>query len=282
MYDFSIIPIEFISNVYEMFIGKDNQKEEGAYYTPLFLVDYILKETVEKHLSDAQINEVVSNKSGNYSYCKVLDPACGSGIFLVETLRKIIEKYIQDTGINVKDEKFKTAIKNLAKENIYGVDKDLSAVQVAVFSIYLTLLDYLEPPAIETFKFPILFNANFFEADFFDINATFNSHFKDFEFDFILGNPPWKGNGMNDLGKSYLKKRKIDEKSLKKKFNIAINNHEIAEGFVLRVSDFCNNQTQIAFIIGSRSCIIWVTTKKSVASLGNICLKNILLIRYSS
>lgn len=258
LYDFSIIPIEFISNVYEMFIGKDNQKEEGAYYTPLFLVDYILKETVEKHLSntsklDVRINEVLSKKSGNYSYCKVLDPACGSGIFLVETLRKIIEKYIEDTGIKVKDEKFKTAIKNLAKENIYGVDKDLSAVQVAVFSIYLTLLDYLEPPAIETFKFPILFNANFFEADFFDVNATFNSQLKDIEFDFILGNPPWKGNGMNDLGKSYLKNRKNEEKPLKKKFKIAINNNEIAEGFVLRVSDFCKSQTQIAFIIGSSS-----------------------------
>jgi len=258
LYDFSIIPIEFISNVYEMFIGKDNQKEEGAYYTPLFLVDYILKETVEKHLTstsklDVKISEVLSNKSGNYSYCKVLDPACGSGIFLVETLRKIIEKYIEDTGIRVKDEKFKTAIKNLAKENIYGVDKDLSAVQVAVFSIYLTLLDYLEPPAIETFKFPILFNANFFEADFFDVNATFNSLLKDIEFDFILGNPPWKGNGMNELGKGYLKNRKNNEKPLKKNFNIAINNNEVAEGFVLRVSDFCNKQTQIAFIIRSSS-----------------------------
>lgn len=258
LYDFSIIPIEFISNVYEMFIGKENQKEEGAYYTPLFLVDYILKETVEKHLSDiskldVQSNEILLNKPANYSYCKVLDPACGSGIFLVETLRKIIEKYIDDTGIKVRDEKFKTAIKNLAKENIYGVDKDLSAVQVAVFSIYLTLLDYLEPPAIETFKFPILFNKNFFEADFFDGHATFNSQFKDIEFDFILGNPPWKGNGMNDLGKSYLKQRKNDEKPLKKRFTIAINNNEIAEGFVLRVSDFCKRQTQIAFIIGSRS-----------------------------
>lgn len=258
LYDFSIIPIEFISNVYEMFIGKDNQKEEGAYYTPLFLVDYILKETVEKHLSrtsklDVQISEDLSNKSRNYSYCKVLDPACGSGIFLVETLRKIIEKYIEDTSIKVKDEKFKTAIKNLAKENIYGIDKDLSAVQVAVFSIYLTLLDYLEPPAIETFKFPILFNENFFEADFFDANATFNNQLNDIEFDFILGNPPWKGNGMNELGKSYLKNRKNNEKPLKKKFNIAINNNEIAEGFVLRVSDFCNSHTQIAFIIRSSS-----------------------------
>lgn len=259
LYDFSIIPIEFISNVYELFIGQDNQKKEGAYYTPLFLVDYILKETVEKHLSDTskldvQINEVLSKQAGNYSYCKVLDPACGSGIFLVETLRKIIEKYIDDTGIDTKSSKFKTAIKNLAKENIYGIDKDLSAVQVAIFSIYLTLLDYLEPAAIEdAFKFPHLLNTNFFEADFFDENAEFNIQFKEIEFNYILGNPPWKGNGMDDVGNTYLKNRNRQEKTLKKKFKVAINNNEIAEGFVLRVSDFCKKQTKIAFIIRSSS-----------------------------
>jgi len=243
LYDFSIIPIEFISNVYELFIGQDNQKKEGAYYTPLFLVDYILKETVDKKL---EANSASFN-------CKVLDPACGSGIFLVETLRKIIEKYIAETGIEIKSDKFKTAIKNLAKENIFGIDKDLSAIQVAVFSIYLTLLDYLEPPGIETFKFPVLFNTNFFESDFFDQNHTFNKSLKNIEFDFILGNPPWKGNGMDAVGNKYLKDRKKKEKLLDKKFEIAINNNEIAEGFMLRVSDFTSHSTQISFIIRSSS-----------------------------
>lgn len=258
LYDFSIIPIEFISNVYELFIGRDNQKKEGAYYTPLFLVDYILKETVEKHLSDAnkrgvRVNDGISKHAENYAYCRVLDPACGSGIFLVETLRKIIEKYIADTGIEVKSDRFKTIIKKLAKENIYGIDKDLSAIQVAIFSIYLTLLDYLEPPGIETFKFPVLFNINFFEADFFNEEAQFNIQFKEVEFDYVLGNPPWKGNGMDEVGGSYLKNRKKKEKTLKKKFEVAINNNEIAEGFVLRASDFCKKQTQIALIVRSSS-----------------------------
>lgn len=246
LYNFSIIPIEFISNIYELFIGQDNQKKEGAYYTPLFLVDYILKETVEEKL----------NKQDSGYNCKVLDPACGSGIFLVETLRKIIEKYVADTGIDPKEEKnkFKTAIKRLAKENIYGIDKDESAVQIAIFSIYLTLLDYLEPAAIEdAFKFPQLLNTNFFHADFFDENGEFNTQLKEFEFDYVLGNPPWKGNGMDKTGNAYLKNRKNREKGLKKKFKIAINNNEIAEGFVLRVSDFCKQQTQIAFIIRSSS-----------------------------
>ncbi len=245
-YDFSIIPIEFISNVYELFIGQDNQKKEGAYYTPLFLVDYILKETVEKKL----------NQKGSDYNCKVLDPACGSGIFLVETLRKIIEKYIVATDVNTKSKAFKSAIVNLAEQNIFGIDKDLSAVEVAIFSIYLTLLDYLEPAAIEdAFKFPHLLNTNFFEADFFDESLPFNKALENIAFDFILGNPPWKGNGMDEIGKQYLKKRKKREKELNKKIEIAINNNEIAEGFVLRVSDFCKKDTQVSFIV--RSSILY-------------------------
>ena len=261
LYDFSIIPIEFISNVYELFIGQDNQKKEGAYYTPLFLVDYILKETVEKHLSksnklDDRINESISNQRGNYSYCKVLDPACGSGIFLVETLRKIIEKYIDDTGIDPKVDKskFKTAIKNLAKENIYGIDKDLSAVQVAIFSIYLTLLDYLEPPGIETFKFPFLFNTNFFHADFFNENASFNKQFEELRFDYVLGNPPWmRGKGENEkpLYVDYVEKRKKREKT-KDLPEAQIGNKELAQAFLLRSSDFSKSETKCALIVTSK------------------------------
>ncbi|MBS1666297.1 MAG: N-6 DNA methylase [Bacteroidetes bacterium] len=245
LYDFSIIPIEFISNVYELFIGENNQQAEGAYYTPLFLVDYILKETVDKKLNADQSDFT----------CKVLDPACGSGIFLVETLRKIIEKFILETGIDTKSEKFKTAIRKLAKENIFGVDKDASAIQVAVFSIYLTLLDYLEPPGIETFKFPNLIESNFFNADFFDETASFNNQINEIEFAFIVGNPPWKGSSMTEIGNKYLKNRKEREKREVKKYQIAINNNEIAEGFVLRVSDFCKEATQIALII--RSSILY-------------------------
>jgi hypothetical protein len=240
-YDFSIIPIEFISNVYELFIGKDNQEKEGAYYTPLFLVDYILKETIENKL----------NTQDGYE-CKVLDPACGSGIFLVETLRKIIEKYIA-SGVDVKSTEFKNEIKEITKRNIFGIDKDLNAVQVAIFSIYLTLLDYLDPPAIAEFKFPCLINENFFESDFFNEETEFNILFKDIKFDFIVGNPPWKGGGIGDLGSKYLKNRKKREKELSKKFDIAINNNEIAEGFVFRVSDFCSDKTQVALIIRSSS-----------------------------
>lgn len=256
-YNFSIIPIEFISNVYELFIGGDNQKKEGAYYTPLFLVDYILKETVEDHLrrldrKNLRIDLIIDESE--HAFCKVLDPACGSGIFLVETLRKIIEKYTQETGIDITSEIFKTAIKNLAKENLYGIDKDRSAVQVAIFSIYLTLLDYLEPPGIETFKFPILLNENFFVADFFDEAAEFNNQFKKLEFDFILGNPPWsrgKGEEKKPLYVEYIERRKKKEK-IKDAPEIEMGNREIAQAFLLRSSDFSKEKSKIALIVTSK------------------------------
>jgi hypothetical protein len=244
LYDFSIIPIEFISNVYESFIGEQNQADEGAYYTPLFLVDYILNETVEKHLL---------NNPEEYN-CKVLDPACGSGIFLVETLRKIIERYI-DLHPEIKEdsEEFKDIIRQLAIDNIFGIDKNLSAIQVAIFSIQLTLLDYQNPSSVETFRFPKLLHTNFFEADFFDTQHKYNDLLQKQDLCFIIGNPPWKGNGIGSLGKQYLKDRKKREKD--KKHSIAINNGEIAEGFVLRVSDFANPNTQIALLV--RSSILY-------------------------
>lgn len=247
LYDFSIIPIEFISNVYELFIGQDNQKKEGAYYTPLFLVDYMLKETVEKKLS---------NPDSGYN-CKVFDPACGSGIFLVETLRKIIEKYVADTGIDPKEEKnkFIKAIKNLVKENIYGIDKDESAVQVAIFSIYLTLLDYLEPAAIEdAFKFPLLLNTNFFHADFFDEDKDFNKILKKIEFNYILGNPPWmrgKGEKTKPLYVEYIEKRRKEEQRTDNP-QIEIGNKEIAQAFLLRSRDFSKPVTKCALIVTSK------------------------------
>ncbi|MFH1761735.1 MAG: DNA methyltransferase [bacterium] len=183
VYDFSIIPVEFISNVYEHFIGSENQATKGAYYTPLFLVDYIIAETVEKYFSE---------NPKEYS-CKVLDPACGSGIFLVEALRRMIERYkeIKKTT-SIKTKRLKDILRELAEENIFGIDKDQNAINVALFSVYLALLDYQEPKDIENFKFPKLIGKNFFIEDFFDSKAEFNKTINQIIFTFILGNPPWK------------------------------------------------------------------------------------------
>ena len=243
LYDFSIIPIEFISNIYESFIGIENKENEGAYYTPLFLVDYILSETV--------INTITNKKTTD---CKVLDPACGSGIFLVETLRKLIEQYIDNNKNNqIKTSEFKREIKNITKNNIFGIDKDESAIQVAIFSVYLTLLDYMEPPEISSFKFPNLLGSNFFHNDFFDINADFNKKLEKINLSYIIGNPPWqRGKGKkNTLFDDYINTRRHVE-NYNDEPSIEIGNKEIAQAFLLRSSDFSEKKTKCALIVTSK------------------------------
>jgi hypothetical protein len=243
LYDFSIIPTEFISNVYEYFIGVDNQSKQGAYYTPLFLVDYILTETIEKHIDE--------NQSYN---CKTLDPACGSGVFLVETLRKLIDCYRLNPAND--PEQYKEDIKNIAVTNIFGIDEDESAVQIAIFSIYLTLLDYMQPREIKSFKFPNLTGTNFFDKDFFDENADFDEILKNNDFAFIVGNPPWfrgknekKKTKQDPLYVQYINNRKKRENC---EISIDIGNKEIAQAFLSRSGDFCSENTKCTLIVTSK------------------------------
>ncbi len=246
IYDFSIIPVEFISNVYEHFIGEESQAKKGAYYTPLFLVEYIVTETVEKYFYE-------NPKEYN---CKVLDPACGSGIFLVEALRRMLERYQENNKItSTKTKEFKEVLKKIAEENIYGIDQDENAINVAIFSIYLALLDYQEPKEIEDFKFPELIDKNFFINDFFDHNADFNNVFKETNFNFILGNPPWKrGSSENALFLKYIKERKGKESSeADGKPLPTISNKEIAQAFLLRTSNFSSTHTKCALIVTSKT-----------------------------
>lgn len=242
IYDFSIIPVEFISNVYELFIGKDNQAKKGAYYTPPFLVDYITSETVGNFFK----------KNKNETTCKVLDPACGSGIFLVESLRKTIEQFevLNPNYKKEEPEKYKKSLKKLLTENIFGIDKDESAISIAIFSLYIVLLEFLEPKEIEAFQFPELLNKNLFASDFFEFDSDI---LKSKKLDFIIGNPPWKRGGSKESSHiKYIEDRKNREKVSNKKNEISIGNKEIAAAFVLRCSDFSTVKTQCALIVTSK------------------------------
>jgi len=235
-YDFSVIPIEFISNIYEFFLGEKNQRKEGAYYTPPFLVDYILKYTVDSYFKE---------EDRGYR-CKVLDPACGSGIFLVETLRRLIHRYRELHPHCLEDrESYKEELRTLLCDNIFGIDKDKNAIMIAIFSLYITLLDYQEPKDIENFRFPELVGSNFFNVDFFDMKDAFNTRLKGSSFDFIIGNPPW-GNpstkGEENKYIDYCKEREVK-----------IGRKEISQAFLLRVSDFSRENTGCALIVTGKN-----------------------------
>ncbi|MEX2410814.1 MAG: DNA methyltransferase [Candidatus Paceibacterota bacterium] len=235
IYDFSIIPIELVSNVYERFMG-DKQTENKAFYTPYYLADFVLENTVGNFLKN--INIPFDFK------CPVLDPSCGSGIFLVEALRKIIEKKIELKGQALSNEELWRCV----IENIFGIDIDSDAIDVAIFSIYVTILDYVEPKEISTvFKFLPLKETNFFpDADFFDITHNYNKILGSHSIQFIIGNPPW-----GHVKKSpYIKYCKEREKL--ENIKIGLSDYQIAQAFLIRVSDFFTSSTKCAFVVTSK------------------------------
>lgn len=223
-YDFSIIPIELISGIYESIIDEKKRKTNASIYTPPFLVNYILKHTVENYLEKKDVKN-----------CKVLDPSCGSGIFLVESYRKMVEKERAIKGITY------DKLVELLENNIYGIDKDEVALNVAIFSLYVALLDYISPKDIRQIKLPELLRRNLFPADFFDTEHSFNNILKKQGLTFILGNPPWK----SDTSEKHLEY--IDKNQLK------VAGFEISQTFLLRTKDFHNKSLKCAMIVSSKS-----------------------------
>ena len=284
-YDFEVIPVELISNIYESFLAeihsKNNnkelsrQKEIKAYYTPPFLVDYMLSETVIPHLAKQK-----------EASCKVLDPACGSGIFLVETLRKLIEKEMELKSKLGPDKKQVIADERLWElliENIFGIDIDRDAVEITIFSLYITLLDYKEPKEIGSFRFKKLKDKNLFggeDADFFNENHPFNKIFReDVPLDFIIGNPPWGSNVQPLAYKKYIENRSNREKAQSKDGNgcLEISGDEISRAFMIRTSDFAlpYKKTKCAFVVTGKSLYNSDAAEWRKYFLNNFCISKV-------
>jgi hypothetical protein len=179
-YNFSFVPIETLSVVYEQFLHeKGKARESGAYYTPIPLVNFVLD----------SMEELQPLRAG----MRVLDPSCGSGAFLVQCYRRLIEKELaRRKGAKLRP----TELRRLLQEHIFGIDRDESACQVAELSLSLTLLDYVDPPDLSNtnFKLPALRGTNVFggsEEDFFEKTSSFHKTAGAAPFDWIVGNPPW-------------------------------------------------------------------------------------------
>ena len=180
LYDFSSIPIETLSVIYQQFLHASEGdrptrgREVGAYYTPLPLVNYVLGELESRRPLEEGM--------------RVLDPSCGSGAFLVQSYRMLIEKRLRQGPVRPKE------LRDLLRDHIFGVERDGDACRVAEMSLVLTLLDYVTPPDLEStpqFKLPTLHDNNIFQADFFDPKSPWASKRTGFKVDWLVGNPPW-------------------------------------------------------------------------------------------
>jgi F0F1-type ATP synthase delta subunit len=161
-YKFEMIPIEIMGQVYEQFMGRvielndsrnvsivekpEVKKAGGIYYTPTYIVNYIVQTTLSKVLDDKSIKDASS--------IRVLDPACGSGSFLVGAYRYLLEwhrtKYLEDTQKNKRvlykdiygDWQLTTSErKRILINSIYGVDIDPQAVENTKLALLLVVLE---------------------------------------------------------------------------------------------------------------------------------------------
>lgn len=185
LYSFNFIPVELISRLYEEFIIKDEEKEKGVAYTPAHLVRLLVNEAMP-----------INTPPTNLEYFKILDPACGSAIFLVVAFKRIVEWWRINNNYN------KPTLENLKAllKTVYGVDLDPKAVQISIFSLCIALCDELSPKEIwNELKFDKLENNQIFTENFFD----WKKKYKDFKFDIVIGNPPFVRGGLEDKYKTW-------------------------------------------------------------------------------
>ena len=222
LFDFKHIPIELISAIYEEFMGEEDEesneiglitekgkRELGAYYTPQMLVEFAYNEVLP-----------MPSENDHDFNIKILDPACGSGIFLVEGFKRIIERW---KFSNKQPELSEKILKELLLNNIYGVEIHPEAIKITAFSLYLTFLHNMNPKEIlRKVRFePLVFWTNpdeieqvgehkygmnllrantfireskaFKENPIERVNTFFNT-----PFNIVIGNPPWKSGNVDE------------------------------------------------------------------------------------
>ena len=245
-YEFSVISPEILGNVYERFLGKEIrltkshqakidykpevQQAGGIYYTPQYIVKFIVENTVGELIKDKTPNQV--------SNLRFLDPACGSGSFLLEIYQYLLDWHLdyysnlertpKDVIFTGKDGITRLTInekKRIVLNNIYGVDIDSQAVEVTKLSLLLKVLEDQNKDVVEQQQklfqeraLPYLGdnircgnslvnNQMILEEDLdiekiielnpFDWEKEFPQIFEDGGFDAILGNPPYVKEGTN-------------------------------------------------------------------------------------
>ena len=224
-YKFDVIPVELISSIYEMFARSNDPvkaKKQSMHYTPFNLVDMVLSEICPSLPAKA----------------KVADLSCGSGVFLVEALRRLVAQRAA-AGEDISREIIRDTLYN----QVYGVDISPEAVQIAAFSLYLTALELdRDPQPLEALKFEPLIGRNLFAADAFDEDAEFNKQepFAGKNLDAIVGNPPWTQEAVGSSGRQYCARHKRP-----------VAKNYLSQAFLWRSGDFAAPHTYIGLLLNA-------------------------------
>lgn len=256
-YEFSVLSVEILGSAYEQFLGKviritpahhakieekpEVRKAGGVYYTPQYIVDYIVKSTVGKLIEGKTPKEI--------SKIKILDPACGSGSFLIGAFQYLLDyhkDYYSENGKPSRGKKDNPLTpegnltsaekKRILLNNIFGVDLDANAVEVTKLSLLIKCLEGETDASIQqqlsiwhervlpTLESNIKNGNSLIDTDFYssELELGFEKNIKPFNwrknfplifdeggFDAIIGNPPY-------VMLQNLEKREVFEYSSKK------------------------------------------------------------------
>ena len=176
-YNFKFIPVELISAVYDQFLGATDRAPKGQFHTPMHLATSVVSQLWDE--PRFLLNRVKTNGA-------FLDPACGSGIFLVCVFKRLCEQWRHSKATQkIQWRRLEAFINQLT-----GLDIDANAVRVAIFSLYIALLEEVNPPDIRKLMaakkvLPKLWGVRLHQADFFDEGEST-------KVDVVIGNPPWR------------------------------------------------------------------------------------------
>lgn len=265
-YDFKAIPADILGNVYENYLGYKlaqsekgievsksarKRKEQGIYYTPTYIVDYIVTNALKPVLDKCEnVQDLLD--------VKVLDPACGSGSFLIRALQVIYDKYLEmgDKGGEMRKIQILT-------NNIFGVDLDEQAVEIARLNLLINALDSrMKLPKLENnikngnslisgtdAELEKAFGKNYRDKKPFNWREQFPEVFNrpNPGFDVIIGNPPYVGS--LELSSSGLKN---DKDYYKNNFDSAIGNFDLYVLFIERSLGLLRSNGEFSFIVPNK------------------------------
>ncbi len=312
-YNFAVLPVEILGTIYERFLGRvvrttDKQvkieekpevrKAGGVYYTPQYIVDYIVENTLGKLLEDCKTPIDVSK-------LKILDPACGSGSFLLGAYSKLIEwhkdyfaragKEKRDRESFYKDESGGIRLtaklkREILKNNLFGVDIDPQAVEVTRFSLSLKALEDLRegelteerslfhqtvlPDLSQNIKNGnSLIGSDYFAGQLmpdieemktikgFDWKSEFSEIFQNGGFDVVIGNPPY-GIVFKEEIKPYLENR----------YPSFVRNNDTYTAFTEKCLYLLREEGQFGFIIPNTYLLgpYFDTLKTKILSLASV------------
>jgi len=250
-YDFSVIDADVLGNIYEQYLShilkktakrakvtknKAHRKEQGIYYTPTYIVDYIVRNT---------LGELLEQKRINAEKIKLLDPACGSGSFLIKAF-DVFDEYYRKNDKNYSQTQLDSTGRytrkvKILQNNIFGVDLDKQAVEIAQLNLLLKIAE-------KGHRLPILEkNIKNGNSLIDDVNIAGKKAFKwteEFEaiikaggFDVVIGNPPY-GAEYLDAEKDFLKTKYNEDKT-----------GNSASFFILRGLELVKDNGYFAYIV---------------------------------